>query len=95
MLHTISQAETYFDRATLLDLLTPADAILLWQDGVVLGIDRTPLLTFIREKKIPVFALVPDITARGLESIYDKYVQQITLTQCVELTEQYQPQLAW
>lgn len=95
MLHTLARTAVYFDTLVFFDLLDETDVVLLWQDGVNLGIKGSKILNTIRKKNIPVFSLVPDIKARGLTNIYDGYVTPVSIEQCVELTELHKPQLAW
>jgi len=95
MLHTISQSENLINSPNLLTLLRQDDAVLLWQDGVIIGLKNSDTLKQLIDKEIPVFALINDINARGLAPIYNSYVQQITMTNCIALTEKYHPQFAW
>lgn len=95
MLYTLSQSPDRIDSETLLALITHSDVILLWQDGVTLGIKNSVLLEQLMEKKIPVFALCNDIVARGLSPIYDAYVKQVDLENVVMLTAEHFPQFAW
>lgn len=95
MLHTLSQSENLIDSTNLLVLLKQDDIILLWQDGVIIGLKNSDILKQFIDKKIPVFALINDINARGLAAIYNSYVKQITMKTCVVLTEKHHPQFAW
>ncbi|PJG84469.1 DsrH/TusB family sulfur relay protein [Conservatibacter flavescens] len=62
------------------------DAIVLWQNGVLLALKYPNLFE-------GCFALQQDIEARGLQAMNLK-VQLISLTDLVGLTERYFPQLA-
>lgn len=95
MLHTIAHSATYFDTAAFLDLLAATDVVLLWQDGVILSIEGNAILTLLQKKNIPVFALIADINARGLCTLCSHYVKPVSLQQCIGLTAQHKPQLAW
>lgn len=95
MLYTISQSENLIDSANLLAFLKQGDIVLLWQDGVIVGIKNSGILKQFIDKEIPIFALINDINARGLAPIYDSYVKQITMKDCIALTEKHHPQFAW
>ncbi|QGM79923.1 sulfurtransferase complex subunit TusB [Otariodibacter oris] len=91
MLYTFSKA--YYDLEELqqtLDLLTEKDAVVLWQDGVLLAIKHTEVFRSIDN----IFLLENDITARGLTTISPE-IPLISLKEFVRLTEHYYPQIAF
>ena len=87
MLYTLSKAQ--YDKqelTTLLAQLQPTDALVLWQDGVLLAV-KNPQLFANREN---VFALTQDLQARNLTVT----VETISLEQAVRLTEEFYPQVS-
>jgi len=91
MLYTFSQANyaqteliRYFQH------MTENDAVLLWQDGILLALKEFELL---ENCKAPVYMAEHDVQARGL---INKVPEQwlISQTECVELTEEFKPQFA-
>ena len=87
MLYTFSQAdyslselEVYFAN------IHADDAVVLWQNGVLLAIKYPHLFA-------NCFALQQDLMARGLAQL-NLNVRSISLQDFVRLTEQYFPQLA-
>lgn len=84
MLYTFSEAQ--YDLSTLnaiLEQVTPDDAIVLWQDGVLQAVKYPQLFT-----NKTVFVLQNDIEARGLTTT----LPTISLATLVQLTEKYYPQ---
>lgn len=91
MLYTFSKA--YYDLEELqqiLNLITKKDAIVLWQDGVLLAVKYTEVFRSIDN----IFLLENDITARGLTTISPE-MTLISLKEFVRLTEDYYPQIAF
>lgn len=87
MLYTFSQAHIDQDEMNaLLAQITPQDAVVLWQDGVLQAVKYPQLFA-----KIPnLFLLEADCLARNIAPSYPT----ITLDQLVRLTEQYYPHMA-
>lgn len=86
MLYTFSKAQ--YDLSTLnaiLEQVTPDDAILLWQDGVLQAVKYPQ---FFANKKI--FVLANDVEARALTIS----MPLISLNEFVTLTETHFPQIA-
>ncbi|MDO9830826.1 DsrH/TusB family sulfur metabolism protein [Glaesserella parasuis] len=84
MLYTFSKAQ--YDLSTLnaiLEQVTPDDAIVLWQDGVLQAVKYPQLFT-----NKTVFVLQNDIEARGLTTT----LPTTSLAMLVQLTEKYYPQ---
>ncbi|WP_426994968.1 DsrH/TusB family sulfur relay protein [Glaesserella parasuis] len=84
MLYAFSKAQ--YDLSTLnaiLEQVTPDDAIVLWQDGVLQAVKYPQLFT-----NKTVFVLQNDIEARGLTTT----LPTISLAMLVQLTEKYYPQ---
>ncbi|AAU36768.1 sulfurtransferase complex subunit TusB [Basfia succiniciproducens] len=95
MLYTFSKAD-YAPRelADLLARLTTQDAVLLWQDGVLLALKYGDY--FVKHSS-QVYLFEPDIRARGLSALIqqkNKSFNRIQMPQLVQLTTRYFPQLA-
>jgi sulfur relay protein TusB/DsrH len=95
MLHTLSHTSNYIDTQNLLNTIDEQDAILLWQNGVTIGVKNNPLIELLLNKSIPILALITDVKARGLKPILMPQIKLIDMAECVKLTAQYYPQLAW
>lgn len=95
MLHTLSHTSNYIDTQNLLSTIDKQDAILLWQNGVTIGVKNNPLIELLLNKSIPILALITDVEARGLKPILMPQIKLIDMAECVKLTAQYYPQLAW
>ena len=94
MLYTFSQAD--YDQQTLEIYVRNAnatDAIVLWQDGVLLALKQADVLVRCHAS---CFALENDILARNLTALLpnDAKVRSISLADFVALSEQYFPQIA-
>ena len=94
MLYTFSQAhysETELQRY--LTEITENDAVVLWQDGVLLAVKYGEMLT--QCKKGQCFMLKQDVLARNLTALLsNNQVRSISLADLVDLTAQYSPQIA-
>ncbi|MBS6284588.1 sulfurtransferase complex subunit TusB [Haemophilus parainfluenzae] len=94
MLYTFSQAH-YFetDLQRYLTEITENDAVVLWQDGVLLAVKYGEMLT---QCKGQCFVLEQDILARNLTALLSEnnQVRLISLADLVDLTAQYSPQIA-
>ena len=94
MLYTFSQthySETGLQRY--LTEITENDAVVLWQDGVLLAVKYGEMLT---QCKGQCFVLEQDILARNLTALLSEnnQVRLISLADLVDLTAQYSPQIA-
>lgn len=94
MLYTFSQAD--YDQQTLeiyVRNANAADAIVLWQDGVLLAIKQADVLA---RCQAPCFVLENDLLARNLTALLPENakVRSISLADFVALSEQYFPQIA-
>ena len=94
MLYTFSQAdyaqrelEGYFAN------ITESDAVVLWQDGVLLALKQADVLARCHAS---CFVLENDILVRNLTALLpnDAKVRSISLADFVALSEQYFPQIA-
>lgn len=92
MLHTIATANQ-----SLIDpqLISAQDAVLFWQNGVVISLQNNLLLNNILEKTTNCYVLDSDILARGLAPFIDPRLKVINMQQVVELTAKYSPQINW
>ena len=93
MFYTFSQAhysETELQRY--LTEITENDAVVLWQDGVLLAVKYREVLT---QCKGQCFVLEQDVLARNLTALLpNNKVRSISLADLVDLTAQYSPQIA-
>ena len=93
MLYTFSQAhysETELQRY--LTDITENDAVVLWQDGVLLVVKYGEMFT---QCKGQCFVLEQDVLARNLTTLLsNNKVRSISLADLVDLTAQYSPQIA-
>ena len=93
MLYTFSQShysETELQRY--LTEITENDAVVLWQDGVLLAVKYGEMLT---QCKGQCFMLKQDVLARNLTALLsNNQVRSISLADLVDLTAQYSPQIA-
>lgn len=94
MLYTFSQAD--YDQQTLeiyVRNANAADAIVLWQDGVLLAIKQADVLA---RCQAPCFVLENDLLARNLTALLPENakVRSISLADFVAISEQYFPQIA-
>ena len=93
MLYTFSQAhysETELQRY--LTEITENDAVVLWQDGVLLAVKYGEMFT---QCKGQCFVLEQDVLARNVTALLpNNKVRSISLTDFVDLTAQYSPQIA-
>lgn len=85
MLYTLSNAHTE-QLDEILAQLSPQDAVLLWQDGVLQAVKNPQLFTTLPN----VFVLEDDLIARGLRC----ELPTVSLAELVELTERFYPQVA-
>ncbi|MWP62151.1 sulfurtransferase complex subunit TusB [Gilliamella sp. Pas-s25] len=92
MLHTISTANHSIINP---QLISDQDAVLFWQNGVVLAIQNNPLLNDIIHKTEHCYIINSDIEARGLGNIIDSRLKIINMQQAVELTANHFPQINW
>ena len=93
MLYTFSQA--HYSKTELqryLTEITENDAVVLWQDGVLLAVKYGEMLT---QCKGQCFMLKQDVLARNLTALLsNNQVRSISLADLVDLTAQYSPQIA-
>ena len=72
--------------------ITENDAVVLWQDGVLLAVKYGEMLT---QCKGQCFMLKQDVLARNLTALLsNNQVRSISLADLVDLTAQYSPQIA-
>lgn len=94
MLYCFSQCVYDNDEMkTIISSATETDAIVLWQDGVLLAIKYPH---YFEDCKAKYFALEDDILARNLTALLPgkSKVRLISLMDLVEITERYFPQMA-
>lgn len=93
MLYTFSQAhDSETDLQRYLTDITENDAVVLWQDGVLLAVKYGEMFT---QCKGQCFVLEQDVLARNLTALLpNNKVRSISLADLVDLTAQYSPQIA-
>ncbi|WP_295654277.1 sulfurtransferase complex subunit TusB [uncultured Haemophilus sp.] len=93
MLYTFSQAHySETDLQRYLTDITENDAVVLWQDGVLLVVKYGEMFT---QCKGQCFVLEQDVLARNLTTLLsNNKVRSISLADLVDLTAQYSPQIA-
>ena len=94
MLYTFSRAHySETDLQRYLTGITENDAVVLWQDGVLLAVKYREMFT---QCKGQCFVLEQDVLARNLTALLleNNKVWSISLTDLVDLTAQYSPQIA-
>lgn len=92
MLYTFSQADyPYNELENHLAHATAQDAVVLWQDGVLLAVKYPELFSHCQAD---CYALEIDVVARGLTEFFSPStkVRSISLLFLVRLTERYTPQ---
>ncbi|OOF50337.1 hypothetical protein BKK54_06730 [Rodentibacter genomosp. 1] len=93
MLYCFSQSSYDNDElVTFLSSVTENDAVVLWQDGVLLAIKYPQYFESCEGK---CFAIEPDVIARDLTALLpeESKVRLISLMDLVDITEQYFPQV--
>lgn len=93
MLYTFSQAHySEIELQRYLTEITENDAVVLWQDGVLLAVKYGEMFT---QCKGQCFVLEQDVLARNLTTLLsNNKVRSISLADLVDLTAQYSPQIA-
>ena len=93
MLYTFSQAHyAEIELQRYLAEITENDAMVLWQDGVLLAVKYGEMFT---QCKGQCFVLEQDVLARNLTALLpNNNVRSISLADLVDLTAQYAPQIA-
>lgn len=93
MLYTFSQAHySETDLQRYLTDITENDAVVLWQDGVLLVVKYGEMFT---QCKGQCFVLEQDVLARNLTALLsNNKVRSISLADLVDLTAQYSSQIA-
>lgn len=92
MLHTISTT----NQSTINpQLISQHDAVLFWQNGVIIALQNNPLLDDIISKTAHCYIINNDVEARGLFQFIDPRLKIINMQQAVELTAIYYPQMNW
>ncbi|WP_392563491.1 sulfurtransferase complex subunit TusB [Orbus wheelerorum] len=89
MLHTVSNSNID------IELINADDAVLFWQNGVILAIKNNQQLITILAKTSHCYVLDNDIIARGLTPLIDERITIINMDEVIALTERYYPQMKW
>ncbi|MGL5757567.1 sulfurtransferase complex subunit TusB [Plesiomonas sp.] len=89
MLYTISHSPYQQNILPQLQaLVTESDAILLWEDGVIAGLDGTESVEQLLQMRVKIYALQSDCLARGIASRLHPLIELINDEVWVQLTEQ-------
>ncbi|WGE81030.1 sulfurtransferase complex subunit TusB [Actinobacillus equuli subsp. haemolyticus] len=87
MLYTFSKAQYELSELNqILTQITENDAVILWQDGVLLAVKYPQLFAKISH----LFVLANDLESRGLNTKF----KSISLSEFVNITETFHPQVA-
>lgn len=90
MLYTFSQADyNNTELSAYLANATEQDAVVLWQDGVLLAVKYSQ---WFNSCKAECYALDLDLQARNLTALLPPKVRSVSMAFLVELTERYTPQ---
>ncbi len=90
MLHII---KTQSSIHSALNYVQTGDVILLMEEAVYLANSRHHLHALLAEKAV--YVLIPDINARGLQSVIADNLLQVDYPGFVELSEQHSSSLTW
>jgi len=89
MLYTLSKAQYDLNELNqILAQITENDALVLWQDAVLLAVKSPQIFS----KVTHLFILASDLEARGLNSLVNH--PSISLSELVNITEKYYPHIA-
>lgn len=94
MLYTIAASPFQCDFAAILRLITPNDAVLLLQDGVIAAIKQSTHLGELQQKGAPIYVLNADINARGLQNMISEQVTLASYQDFVQLTVSHKQHFA-
>lgn len=96
MLHTLTHSPTSDGRwSTILSMVLPSDVVLLLQDGVIAGLQGSAAAAQLLARGALIYALMPDLMARGLMQHLAVGITPIDYPGFVALTVQYWPHCAW
>ncbi|MFU2314999.1 sulfurtransferase complex subunit TusB [Rahnella sp. PCH160] len=95
MLFTLSSSPQHCDFSLLLKMVTPDDALLLMQDGVLAAIHDSEACELLSQYVQSVYVLSEDLAARGLVGQISHKATLIDYTGFVALTEKHAQQTAW
>ncbi|GLY63226.1 protein TusB [Pectobacterium carotovorum subsp. carotovorum] len=95
MLHTLSCSPYHADLDTLLRGLDKGDALVLLQDGIIAALAGGNIIHRLLDSAVPLYALRPDVIARGITEQISNNVTLIDYNQFVQLTVEHPQQLAW
>ncbi|MFP9229074.1 sulfurtransferase complex subunit TusB [Pectobacterium cacticida] len=95
MLHTLSCSPYYADLDILLRSLNPTDVLVLLQDGVIAALKNGNIIHHLLDSNVTLYALRPDVVARGMTEQISCSVALIDYNDFVQLTVIHPQQLAW
>lgn len=95
MLYTLRHSPFACDLEALLSTVLPGDDLLLWQEGVIAGLEASAAQAALRASGLSLYALEADIIARGLSAYISPGITIIDYTDLVRLTEKHPQQMAW
>ncbi|WP_368884916.1 sulfurtransferase complex subunit TusB [Providencia vermicola] len=94
MLYTIAKSPFHCDLTAFLRLITPDDAVLLLQDGVIAAIHQSTHLCELQKKGAQIYALDADVYARGLQNMRSEQVSLASYRDFVQLTVSHKQHFA-
>ncbi|CUX97365.1 sulfurtransferase complex subunit TusB [Candidatus Hoaglandella endobia] len=95
MLYILSRSPYNFDLKALLRTVQLGDCLLLLSDGVIAGLSGTSAWRLLSATNLTLYALLNDITARGLTTYFSRNIIMISYTDFVGLTEKHPQCMAW
>ncbi|XOD70061.1 MAG: sulfurtransferase complex subunit TusB [Sodalis sp. (in: enterobacteria)] len=95
MLYTLSRSPYACDWKAMLRTAKSGDDLLLLSDGVIAGLNGSPILRTLSASLLTLYALKNDIAARGLFAHFSPNIAIISYTDFVKLTEIQLKQMAW
>lgn len=97
-LHLVNKSPTKSDAfLSCLRHALPGSAILLYEDGVLNAIKGTLYITELTQRlaQLSIYALQPDLQARGIENLLIAGIKPIKYNDFVDLVVAYHPVVSW
>lgn len=95
VLHTLNRGPASNSLQQCLAQLSAGDALVLLGDGVYCALAGTAEIDQLLVRGASIYALAPDVTARGLQDRCAGTVELIDFEQLATLSESFARQLAW
>jgi tRNA 2-thiouridine synthesizing protein B len=95
-LHIINKSpQQHHSLQDCLAVCTQGDAILLIESAVYAAVAASDYCQQLKQSGLPLYALYPDVLARGLSGLLDNQVQPISDNEFVQLTIEHSSTLSW